>query len=110
VTPDELAAVAAQLVARVRDDAPDANARWLNALTNEKDRYALLFVLAAAVPDDKTWGDLTMWVYRRGVPVSAEIQQRRQVLDEALRPRKVAGVSQHEPRSETSHPGHRTAA
>lgn len=53
--------IAQQLVARVRDDPPDANARWLAAVTDADERNALLYVLAAAVPDDRTWSQLTAW-------------------------------------------------
>jgi hypothetical protein len=63
---DQLAEVAAQLAVRVRDDDPQANARWLNAtLPNPDDRYALCFVLAAAVPDDRPWKALTAWAVLR---------------------------------------------
>lgn len=62
MTEDELAEVAAQLVARVREDDPATNARWLDAVCPAPaDRYALLFVLAAAVPTDKPWTELTKW-------------------------------------------------
>lgn len=62
MTEDELAEVAAQFVARVREDDPEANARWLDAACPDQgDRYALLFVLAAAVPVDKSWAELTRW-------------------------------------------------
>ncbi|WP_028183481.1 hypothetical protein [Salinispora arenicola] len=59
---DRLAAVAAELVVRVRDDDPQANARWLAAtLPDPGDRERLLYVLAAAVPDDRPWLHLTAW-------------------------------------------------
>ena len=58
---DRLAEIAAQLAGRVRDDDPDANARWLTAVTDEADRWALLFVLAAMVPDDRSVTELTGW-------------------------------------------------
>lgn len=59
---DRLAAVAVQLATRVRDDAPDANWRWLLAtLPDPLDREALAFVLAAAVPIDMPWMSLTHW-------------------------------------------------
>lgn len=59
---DWLAAVAIELVARVRDEDPRANARWLiSTLPDEADRFALLFVLAAAVPLDRPWRELTAW-------------------------------------------------
>lgn len=61
-TPDELAAIAVQLAVRVRDEHPDVNGRWLaNALPDPEDRWALCFVLAAAIPDDRSWAELTEW-------------------------------------------------
>lgn len=62
MTLDELAEIAAQLVARVRDESPDDNGRWLAEVCPEwGDRYQLLFVLAAAVPVNKPWLHLTAW-------------------------------------------------
>lgn len=59
---DRLEQLAQQLVARMRDDDPAANARWLSAeLSDPCDWFRLCFVLAAAVPDDRTWLDLTEW-------------------------------------------------
>lgn len=58
---DRLAAIAVELATRVRDDDPAANARWLHATTTPEDRFALLFVLAAAIPDDRPWLHLTAW-------------------------------------------------
>jgi ribosomal protein S21 len=56
--------VAVQLVSRVRDDDPEANARWLHTqLPNPTDWRNLAFVLAAAVPEDRTWRQLTAWTY-----------------------------------------------
>lgn len=53
---DRLARVAIQLSERVRDDNPEANARWLLAeLPSPVDRFQLLFVLAAAIPQDRPW-------------------------------------------------------
>lgn len=63
---DRLAAVAVEMVVRVRDDDPDSNRDWLlSALPDAFDREALSFVLAAAVPDDRTWRQLTAWTRRR---------------------------------------------
>jgi hypothetical protein len=60
---DRLAAVAMELAQRVRDDDPEANRRWLHAvLPDPTDREALLYVLAAAVPDDRPWSHLVEWV------------------------------------------------
>ena len=65
-TPDEraerLAQVAVELVARVRDEPPEANWRWfLSALPDPLDREHIAFVLAAAVPVDQPWSHLTRW-------------------------------------------------
>jgi hypothetical protein len=57
-----LTVVAAQLAARMRDEPADANARWLRAvLPDADDRFALLFVLAAAVPIDQPYAALVGW-------------------------------------------------
>ncbi|GLY21670.1 hypothetical protein Misp04_14020 [Micromonospora sp. NBRC 101691] len=59
---DRLAEIAQELVVRVRDDDPEANLRWLtNTLRTHDERVHLLFVLAAAVPDDRPWHLLTAW-------------------------------------------------
>lgn len=57
---DRLERLAQDLIVRVRDDDPEANAQWL-ASVSEEDRWALLFVLAAAVPDDRSWPELVAW-------------------------------------------------
>lgn len=65
VTDDEVepyAAVAVELVQRVRDEAPADVGRWLSAvLPNPADWWHLCFVLAAAVPDDRPWQHSTAW-------------------------------------------------
>jgi hypothetical protein len=59
---DRLAAIACDLVQRVRDEDPADTNRWLTyTLPDSNDRWALLFVLAAAVPTDKPWRHLTAW-------------------------------------------------
>ena len=59
---DHLAQIAAQLTVRVRDEDPEANGRWLTSqLPDPADWFRLTFVLAAAVPDDQTWRQLTSW-------------------------------------------------
>jgi hypothetical protein len=59
---NRLTQVAIQLAARVRDDDPEANGRWLvAALPDRADWFRLAFVLAIAVPDDQTWSELTAW-------------------------------------------------
>jgi hypothetical protein len=60
--PDTLAAIAMELTVRVRDEPADDNARWLTSrLPDPGDWFRLAFVLAAAVPDDRTWASLTAW-------------------------------------------------
>ena len=62
MTESELESIAQQLVARLRDDDPEAVNRWLcSQVSNPNDWYRLCFVLAAAVPDDQTWSNLTAW-------------------------------------------------
>ena len=71
---DRLAEVAAELVVRVRDEGPADNAAWLStALPNPADRDNLLYVLAAAVPDDRSWLALTAWTRATG-PAPARLQ------------------------------------
>jgi hypothetical protein len=76
-TIDRLERVAVELVVRIRDDDPDAVNRWLTSqLPDPIDWYRLAFVLAAAVPDDRTWRQLTAWAYTRG-PCSPSGHRRR---------------------------------
>jgi len=59
---DRLAQVAGQLAGRIREFGPEDNARWLHhQLPDPADRWRLIFVLAAAVPTDRPWLDLTAW-------------------------------------------------
>ena len=75
-TPDRLAEVAAMLAARVRDDGPEDNAVWLTgALPDPADWFRLCFVLAAAVPDDRTWAELTAWHTGTADPLELRRQQ-----------------------------------
>lgn len=63
---ERLAEVACQMATRVRDEPPEDNRRWLHAaLPDPADREALLYVLAAAVPDDRPWTHLTAWAAQR---------------------------------------------
>lgn len=82
---DRLAEVAAQLAARLREFSAEDNARWLAfTLPDPADWFRLSFALAAAVPTDRTWLQLTSWTR----PDSAEqIAERRRQLDMALRSR-----------------------
>lgn len=86
---DRLAEIAVELVVRVRDDEPNAVHRWLRAVVADNDMMALAVILAAAVPEDRTWDQLTSWVrlreYGDGRPDTAEkIALRRAALDQAL--------------------------
>jgi hypothetical protein len=57
-----LESVAQQLAAGVRYETVEENTRWLQAqLPDPRDWFRLCFVLAAAVPDDRTWAQLTSW-------------------------------------------------
>ena len=67
-TPDELAdrlaELAVQLVYLVREDDPESVGRWLAAhLPDPADWFRLSVVLAAAIPVDRTWGELTAWAH-----------------------------------------------
>lgn len=62
---NELAQIATQLISRIRDDEPAANAAWLTGLLPDPaDWFRLAFVLAAAVPDDRSWRQLTAWTWK----------------------------------------------
>ena len=80
--PDRLAEIAAQLAGRMREFSVEDNARWLAfALPDPSDWFRLAFVLACAVPTNRTWLQLTDWTR----PNSAEaIVERRRQLDVAL--------------------------
>lgn len=61
---DRLAKVAVELVGRVRDDPADANWQWfIERLPDPLDREHIAFILAAAVPVDEPWRNLTCWAY-----------------------------------------------
>lgn len=63
---DELARIAVELAIRVRDVEPERNGTWLAAVLPEPgDWFRLCFVLAAAVPDDRSWRQLTAWAHQR---------------------------------------------
>lgn len=90
---DQLAEIAIQCPARVRDDEPAAFHRWLRSkVATEEDWLGLVVVLSCAVPTDRTWKQLTSWTqfvgYGDGRPDTPEkIAQRRKDLEEALRGR-----------------------
>ena len=77
---DRLAAIAQQFVARVREDDPAANQRWLYAMTTPAEREALLYVIAAAVPTDRKWSDLTLWTLTHS-PVDKPVDRSRFAVD-----------------------------
>jgi hypothetical protein len=85
---DQLAAIAAELAIRVRDDTPADNGRWLSEqLPDPDDRWALCFVLAAAIPDDRPWAALTAWARIREHTETAQTDPGDQVDEgEVLRP------------------------
>lgn len=60
---ERLAHVAAQFAARVRDDEPEAVARWLAAELDGLERWQLLFMLAAMVPVEQTPAQLLAWFW-----------------------------------------------
>ncbi len=58
----ELESIAQQLAARVREDDPEANGRWLaSQLPDPADWWRLLFIQAAATPVDRPWSEVTAW-------------------------------------------------
>jgi hypothetical protein len=76
IDPDRLAEIATTLAVLVRDDTPEANAAWLAAqLPDPADWWALCFVLAAAVPDDRPWAALTAWARHRDAPPAAKADE-----------------------------------
>ena len=84
MTEDELAAVAAQLVARVRNTTREENAEWLVAeCPDPADWFRLAFALAAAVEVDRPFSVLIGWarLYEptgNGRPdTAARVQRRR---------------------------------
>jgi hypothetical protein len=63
-TVDELAAIARELITRVRDDEPSAVHRYLLAEMTDAtlaDWVGLAVVQAAATPDDRPWSQLVGW-------------------------------------------------
>lgn len=83
---DRLARIAQDLAVRVRDDDPAANGRWLELATTGEERWALLFVLAAAVPTDRPWPALVEWFTGPAEP----LEVRRAKWRDAQRKRRAA--------------------
>lgn len=102
-TPDQLAAIAVELTVRVRDHGPADNGRWLtHRLPNPGDWFRLAFVLAAAIPDDQPWTDLTAWA-RPAAAVTRIHAERPEPLAESkpLKPHgTIAAVTRHRYRRE----------
>lgn len=99
---DLYARVAIQGVSRIRAEDPEEVHRWLcNAMldvreqanadgvyvTVEESYVALASVLFAAVPEDRTWGELTAWVTDE--PVDS-VERRRRQWRESQRRRRAA--------------------
>jgi hypothetical protein len=96
---DKLAELACQLVARVREDDPQANQRWLHLLTTPEEREAMLYILAAAVPVDQPWSHLTAWRRTKAPEDPAVIAERRRILNESLSPAPRSLSSHRAPRA-----------
>ncbi|MEU8821824.1 hypothetical protein [Actinoplanes sp. NPDC048796] len=61
----ELERIAFQFAARVRTCDPEDNRRWLvELLPDPHDWFRLNFVLAAAVPEDRPWSEMTRWTHQ----------------------------------------------
>lgn len=69
---DRLAALAIELVSRVRDYSPEANGRWLASMVGPDDWVGFAIVLACAVPLDVPWRHLTRWVT---LPATEEVRE-----------------------------------
>jgi len=81
---DRLAEIAVELAVRIRDDEPTAVHRWLRSEMDGEDWLALAVVLAAAVPVDEPWSQLTAWTWLRPPDTPEKIFRRQQELVEAL--------------------------
>lgn len=76
-TPDYLASVALELSYRVREDDPEANGQWLaKRLPDPADWFRLVFVAAAAIPQDRTWQELIGWTagYEQQTPILRQLE------------------------------------
>lgn len=63
--------VAAQLAAKVREEEPEAVARWLCGELDGLERWQLLFLLAAMVDVAQTPAELLAWFWDRQRQASA---------------------------------------
>ena len=60
---EHLAHIASQFAGRIRDDNPEAVARWLCSVTDGVERWQLLFMLAAMVPVEQTEAQMLAWFW-----------------------------------------------
>ena len=73
---DQLAAIALELIVRVRDEPMEDNRVWLTEkLPDSNDWFRLAFVLAVAVPTDRSWLQLTAWTLVRPVFVGRTFEE-----------------------------------
>lgn len=97
---DRLAEIAAELACRVRDETPADNLAWLDQqIPDPTDRRDLLFVLAAAIPDDRPWLALTAWTLVRPAPAEPEPDTDPDLVDEGevLRPSDASRPAKRKP-------------
>ena len=79
-TVEHLESVAQQLAARLREDDPEAVARWLvYELPDPADWFRLNFALAIAYPIDRTWRQATAWTRPAPVDSPVDISKRRRM-------------------------------
>lgn len=87
---ERLAATAAELITRVRDEDPAAVHRWLMTRVGGLNEWiGLAMILAAAVPDDRSWSQLLGWVVGEEDPV----ERRRRQWRESSRKRRARGAA-----------------
>lgn len=71
---EQLAQIAMELMVKVRDEAPEVVHRWLASVIDPADWMGLAIVLACAVPDDRSWKELTAWTWTRHMRPSRSLQ------------------------------------
>lgn len=90
---DKLARVAYELRSRVRNDVPVANGLWLYERLPRihHDLWGLVFVQSCAIPANRSWRELTAWVFDHQAPIPDDplvVAERRLVLLDALAPKR----------------------
>lgn len=90
---DALARVAYELRSRVRNDVPAANGMWLEGRLPviRHDLWGLVFIQSCAIPANRSWRELTAWVFDHQSPIPEQPwvkAERRQVLLDALAPKR----------------------